>query len=37
MTQPAEPAVTARAVATDTITKAFQDAVCGLATSAARR
>ena len=29
MTQPAEPAVTARAVATDTITKAFQDAVCG--------
>jgi len=29
MTQPAEPAVTTRAVATDTITKAFQDAVCG--------
>jgi hypothetical protein len=29
MTQPADPAVTARAVATDTITKAFQDAVCG--------
>lgn len=29
MTQPTEPAVTMRAVATDTITKAFQDAVCG--------
>jgi hypothetical protein len=29
MTQPAEPAATVRAVATGTITKAFQDAVCG--------
>jgi hypothetical protein len=29
MTQPAESAVTVRAVATDAITKAFQDAVCG--------
>ena len=29
MTQPTEPAATIRAVATDTITKAFQDAVCG--------
>lgn len=29
MTQPTEPAVTMRAVATDTITKAFQDAVRG--------
>lgn len=29
MTQPTEPAATMRAVATDTITKAFQDAVCG--------
>jgi hypothetical protein len=29
MTQPTEPAATVRAVATDTITKAFQDAVCG--------
>jgi hypothetical protein len=29
MAQPAEQAVTVRAVATDAITKAFQDAVCG--------
>jgi hypothetical protein len=29
MTQPADPAVTVRSVATNTITKAFQDAVCG--------
>ena len=29
MTQPTEPAVTMPAVATDTITKTFQDAVCG--------
>jgi hypothetical protein len=29
MTQPTGPAATIRAVATDTITKAFQDAVCG--------
>lgn len=29
MTQPTEPTATMRAVATDAITKAFQDAVCG--------